>query len=113
MTTSHSLPVIVIAVLLLSSQVLAATPQEARCLSLLDVSKQAEAKSRAAHALWQSQKTEANRCDFLRATKSQFHAVKTAGEACAAFQPEETRKAVADANEGLRAISSSGCKGLK
>jgi hypothetical protein len=82
----------------------AATEQE--CLKALALGKRLEQESRAAHAVYQQEKTEISRCAFLGKSRKHLTQTKKTAEICQAYEPELTAKLKADIVSGLKALDS-------
>lgn len=95
------------------SALLAATKEEAKCLSWLEKAKAAEQVARARSATYQSDRTESNRCALLKTLKSQLETGKQAGKACMKFQPELAQQLIDAADRTIPTMKSSGCRSLR
>ncbi|AWM86660.1 hypothetical protein [Microvirga sp. 17 mud 1-3] len=100
-----------VALVFWSPTLLAATPEETRCLSLIEATKSAEQEARGQHAIYQQDKTEAHRCAYLRKALVHFDTMKKMGKACMAFQPELAKQVISTANRSAPNIrKESGCR---
>jgi hypothetical protein len=82
----------------------AATERE--CLKAIELGKRFEQESRAAHAVYQQEKSEISKCEFLGRSRKHLAQIKKAAEICQAYEPELTAKLKADVVSGLKALDS-------
>lgn len=82
----------------------AATERE--CLKAIELGKRFEQESRAAHAVYQQEKTEISKCEFLGRSRKHLTQIKRTAETCQAYEPELAAKLKADVVSGLKELDS-------
>jgi hypothetical protein len=82
------------------SQSYAASQRE--CLNAIELTKRFEQHSRRAYALYEQDKSEASRCEFLKISRKQLLHGKKTVELCESYEPDLARKMKADIIIGLR-----------
>ncbi|QRM30523.1 hypothetical protein [Microvirga sp. VF16] len=93
-----------IASLFATSHPQAATQQE--CLKAIELTKRFEQEGRKAHAVYQQEKTEISRCEFLSKSRKHLAQAEKTTDMCQVYEPELAGKLKADVVAGLKMLDS-------
>lgn len=80
---------------------------QVECLKAIETARRFEQANKAAHAVYQQEKSEASRCAFLSKSREHMNQAARAAEICRAHEPELAEKLKADATAGLKTLASS------